>query len=446
MESSELYTLSKDFVKAAIEILKTTKKPLGIIKIKIRNLSENSASLTESLEIDYYILIAREWDRITQLDEYQRLKEYVSKEKDLLKNFEKPINLGTSRRHLDLDTTLQRLIGETLQHSKEFDFDENAFQAAFQRVSSFLLSDTLHVRYLIPLVGLSSDVDKIILENNIKIRRLSIKELERLLNIKYLPILPTFRHAPFKINFCIEIIYEIEKYIEDDKKWGQDTLSLSATTEKIAKRILSVLRLIKRGNVDTLCILCELAELPFEVSWRCNALPPTLLQFKYRLNHEDIDKISIIYQKLKNPPEFLRVPINRLNSAFLKEDPRDKFIDYMIAFEALFSEGPGDLRYKIPLRAARYLGRTPEERRDLFKLFKLAYDVRSDIVHGRGKIQKESRKELKERYGDYQEPILIEKLANDIEDLLRNAILKCLDRDIKNQNQLKQEIEDQFFQ
>ena len=53
MESSELYTLSKDFVKAAIEILKTTKKPPGIIKIKIRNLSENSASLTESLEIDY---------------------------------------------------------------------------------------------------------------------------------------------------------------------------------------------------------------------------------------------------------------------------------------------------------------------------------------------------------------------------------------------------------
>jgi len=100
-------------------------------------------------------------------------------------------------------------------------------------------------------------------------------------------------------------------------------------------------------------ILHELAELPFGVSWRCNTLPPALLLFKYRLNHEDIDKMLIIYRKLKNLPEFLRVPINRLNSASLKGDPRDKLIDYMIAFEALSSEGPGDLRYKktaIPLK------------------------------------------------------------------------------------------------
>jgi len=251
MESPELYTLSKDFVKATIEILKTTKKPPRVIKkLKILNLSEDSASLTESLEIDYYILIAREWERITQLDEYRRLKEYVSKEKDLLKNFGRLINLGNSRRRLDLDTILQRLIGETLQHSNEFDFDENAFQTAFQRVSNFLLSDTLHVRYLIPLIGLRADVDEIILESNVKIRRLNNEELERLLNIEGIPISFLFRNEPYGINFCIEVTHEIEKYIEDDEKWRQDVLSLWDKTEKIARRILSALRLMKRGNVD----------------------------------------------------------------------------------------------------------------------------------------------------------------------------------------------------
>lgn len=175
-----------------------------------------------------------------------------------------------------------------------------------------------------------------------------------------------------------------------------------------------------------------------------NKLFPALF-FEYQLNSKDIDKVLSIYQKLENLPEFLRVPIDRLNNAFFK-DPKDKLIDYMIAFEALFSEGSGDLRYKISLRAARYLGRTPEERSKLFELFKLAYDVRSDIVHGRGKIRKESKNKLRERYGSNDESTLIEKLAKDIEDLLRKTILKCLDGGITSQDELIQEIENQLFQ
>ena len=162
---------------------------------------------------------------------------------------------------------LQRLVEETLQHNNELDYNEKSFQRAFRKTSSFLLSDTLHVRYLTLLVGLKSETDEITIEDNIKIRRLNIEELERLLNSKYIPTLSAFRYAPFKISYCIEIIYEIDKYVENDENWKQEFFSQLATTEKTVKRVLSALRLIKYSNIDALCTLCELVELPFGISW-----------------------------------------------------------------------------------------------------------------------------------------------------------------------------------
>ena len=162
---------------------------------------------------------------------------------------------------------LQMLVEETLQHNNELDYNEKSFQRAFRKTSSFLLSDTLHVRYLTLLVGLKSETDEITIEDNIKIRRLNIEELERLLNSKYISILSAFRYAPFKISYCIEIIYEIDKYVENDENWKQEFFSQLATTEKTVKRVLSALRLIKYSNIDALCTLCELVELPFGISW-----------------------------------------------------------------------------------------------------------------------------------------------------------------------------------
>jgi len=48
MKNSELYTLSKDFVRAAINVLKEAERPLRLTKrIKILDLSDNSANFEE---------------------------------------------------------------------------------------------------------------------------------------------------------------------------------------------------------------------------------------------------------------------------------------------------------------------------------------------------------------------------------------------------------------
>src|SRR5947209_14007439 len=66
----------------------------------------------------------------------------------------------------------------------------------------------------------------------------------------------------------------------------------------------------------------------------------------------------------------------------------DQIIDLMIASEALFlcdvseEQFRGELRFRNALRAGFFIGQTTNERREIFRLMKKAYDARSAIVHG----------------------------------------------------------------
>jgi hypothetical protein len=56
----------------------------------------------------------------------------------------------------------------------------------------------------------------------------------------------------------------------------------------------------------------------------------------------------------------------------------------MIILEALFLTGgeKQELKYRLALRAAHFIGKSVEERRHYFDSLREAYDLRSKIVHG----------------------------------------------------------------
>lgn len=87
----------------------------------------------------------------------------------------------------------------------------------------------------------------------------------------------------------------------------------------------------------------------------------------------------------RNPDlrETLRVPIDRWIKSKTPERDIDKMIDLGIALEALYvpDSGEGEIRFKLAVRAAWYLGKDKEDRDDLLKKFKQIYDARSRSVH-----------------------------------------------------------------
>jgi hypothetical protein len=78
----------------------------------------------------------------------------------------------------------------------------------------------------------------------------------------------------------------------------------------------------------------------------------------------------------------LRVPMQRLNSAMRRPSLVDSAIDLGIALESVFlPDGRGALTFRLRVRAARWLGSTPEERKRLSATVADLYSVRSMAVH-----------------------------------------------------------------
>ncbi len=80
----------------------------------------------------------------------------------------------------------------------------------------------------------------------------------------------------------------------------------------------------------------------------------------------------------------LRVSMKYLCDALGSEDLADMAIKLGIAMESFFLhdiEHPSELSYRLSMRAAHLLASTARERRDLFDLFRLVYDLRSEAVH-----------------------------------------------------------------
>lgn len=91
------------------------------------------------------------------------------------------------------------------------------------------------------------------------------------------------------------------------------------------------------------------------------------------------------------------VALARLNVARRRYTAGDKAIDGAICLESLLSGGgKGELTYKLSVRTALLLGKKIEERRAIMKDVKDFYSLRSDVVHGGRKVEKERDRRVAE--------------------------------------------------
>src|SRR5260370_1257839 len=120
--------------------------------------------------------------------------------------------------------------------------------------------------------------------------------------------------------------------------------------------------------------------------------------FLYRLDPTQSDILTKHWQpayelacKLKDNPDevplHLQIGALRYSSSFEKTTNEDQLIDCIIALEALFTKENDALSYRLPLRAAVFTSDTPEDREHVFRLLKVAYDLRSKLAHGQKRLE-----------------------------------------------------------
>ena len=108
---------------------------------------------------------------------------------------------------------------------------------------------------------------------------------------------------------------------------------------------------------------------------------------------------------MANKNDQVDVALRRYALGLQRIRAEDSFVDVWIGLEALFSDGPGELTYKIALRVGHYLQENPNDRWRVFELLKSSYNARSQVVHG-------------------SRPRNLTSVHRDTEDILREALRK----------------------
>jgi hypothetical protein len=154
--------------------------------------------------------------------------------------------------------------------------------------------------------------------------------------------------------------------------------------------IISTLRLLKKGSVGLKKAYHGYA-FPFR-SWEVLEPPPETKFHKkgsesfYVSSDSELKEMTRLFTILRNERnvKYLDVALRRFNLAYQRDTNEDRFIDYFVSLESLYSTAGerGEVTHRISTRASRVLAQKFEDRQTEQKKLKKLYGYRSGIVHG----------------------------------------------------------------
>jgi len=110
------------------------------------------------------------------------------------------------------------------------------------------------------------------------------------------------------------------------------------------------------------------------------------------LVEEEIPSFLELWNLLEKNSEYFDFSLRRFNLSFDRRNLDDRIVDLIISAESVFlgeidPADRGELRFRLALRAAKFIQHPTYGEKEVFEVMRRAYDVRSAIVH-RGKPAK----------------------------------------------------------
>jgi Apea-like HEPN len=254
-----------------------------------------------------------------------------------------------------------------------------------------LHEDMIDYRYLTVLEGFRMEAEKVELGPQLSIIRISPAEQEEILSSDSMLTtdpLDQARKAVASHEYALEHYYTVPKVIGDPPE-APHSASPSQIVEERFAEACSALRLFKAGIFGHSAIWHYAPR-----GWLLSRVEShfSLMSFlrygaQYLLSADEIQPFSGFWQSYQCARQTRRkaidVALRRLNFGYERIRPEDRLIDYSIGFEALLlGDNRQELSYRLALRGAALLGKTPEQRKQIFDELNRAYGLRSDIVPG----------------------------------------------------------------
>lgn len=229
-----------------------------------------------------------------------------------------------------------------------------------------------------------------------------------------------FFHSNFAGGNALRIKITLTKP-EDFYERIMANLQDSETLTKKIQTFVTILRLFKDADIreGNLIWSNDSALIPYPVGSNGGAVSNNGYQYPLVDKHE-IRKLHIFFNKFFNPllnassfPDQLQLGIEYFNSSYTKTSTHEKFIDLMIALDALFGVTE-ESTYRLKLRIACFLSKNKTKRKEVYEALKNPIKLRSNILHG--KISPRDNKYIPE----------IEQSKQYLQVLARTAIVRMI--------------------
>jgi hypothetical protein len=214
-------------------------------------------------------------------------------------------------------------------------------------------------------------------------------------------------------KYVIESSFEIEN--------RSKRLEVEPKIHQLICNAVTGLRLLKSGYIDSNTILWleeQQSKKHASLEWQ-RAIPTASLAEPYYLRTDEISKLTKLMNKIsevdieKRKP--LKIALSRFENSYYSVEDENKLIDYMIGFEALFTERTMRSQHDvIPVACAMLLGKSEKERENIRCTLDYAYTLRNAIVHGA---------DYKEKFKNEQP---FQEFVSEVEELLRRSIRELL--------------------
>lgn len=399
MKDQEFYKIYKEYFIEALSVLDEQSEAGKNISNKIDESVSfegmGQISFSTMIKPDYGHFVFTKSDVLKEQNAYKVCQKYLT-EKKYINN------------QMDEQAFMLNNLSKIANDLDGYRFEESNFEEIYNNVEDYINSDEVKVKCISQLNGFSCDVNEIIIDSQVKIIRYTEKECKeiwasnsRLWMRERFPITPD--------HFKIEVIRSIKKDVLRSGSWQNEL-------QEILKKALTLLRLFKDSNLK----IGSVVTMPGQ--WVPNAYSAMtgsnemMFGGNYSFKISELPELVKLWNNLENV-DFnnvypLEIALKRFNFAHERVDVEDRLIDIMIGFETLFSESTTEIRYKISLRTAILIGKNLDERKIIFKLMQVAYDMRSSLVHGK-------KLEARIRISD---PINKEYAIGEIIDLIRSRL------------------------
>jgi hypothetical protein len=275
--------------------------------------------------------------------------------------------------------------------------DEFHFDSKYSHLVEAVASQDIRYEVRIVLVGLelSDDAFPFPLSQDMVIDKLETEEIQELGEMGILPSefgssvsdLYDWDGTP---RFVVLLTQKFKKRLGPAAFAPCVTVEAKEAVHGLIESLLMAFALLKQGEVLVGPTITKGIDWAQGVSYSNVSVPRRFDRSRdMRLDKNDCARLKPLFRNLNEDPQLksgpLGVALRRLMYSMERSRPEDRFLDDMIAAEALFGDSSAktEVGYRLAIRAAFALQPVDrEKRRKIFDAMRIAYNVRSTIAHG----------------------------------------------------------------